>query len=121
MSTPKIQSALSPSSLSARRRISAGSKKDAQEEIARALQAGFTAEEISAAKSGLLQSRIVARSSDNQIASDLANHLYLGRHYTWDAQFEHDIETASPDDVQKAMRKLIDPAQLITVKAGDFH
>jgi zinc protease len=96
-------------------------EKDAQEEIARALQAGFTAEEVSAAKSGLLQSRIVARSSDNQLARDLANHLYLGRHYTWDAQFEHDIETASPDDVQKALRKFIDPTQLISVKAGDFH
>jgi zinc protease len=96
-------------------------EKDVQEEIARALQGGFTAEEVSAAKSGLLQSLIVARSSDNQLARDLANHLYLGRHYTWDAQFEHSIENASPDDVQKALRKFIDPAQLISVKAGDFH
>jgi zinc protease len=96
-------------------------EKDAQEEIARALQGGFTAEEISAAKSGLLQSRIVARSSDNQLVRDLADHLYLGRPYTWDAQFERNIETASPDDVQKALRKFIDPTQLISVKAGDFH
>jgi zinc protease len=96
-------------------------EKDAQEEIARALQGGFTAEEISAAKSGLLQSRIVARSSDNQLVRDLADHLYLGRPYTWDAQFEHNIETASPDDVQKALRKFIVPTQLISVKAGDFH
>jgi zinc protease len=96
-------------------------EKDAREEIARALKDGFTAEEISAAKSGLLQSRVVARSSDNQLAGDLAEHLYLDRHYTWDAKFEQDIEKATPDAIQNALHRFIDPSQMITVKAGDIH
>jgi len=96
-------------------------EKDAQEEIARALKDGFTAEEISAAKSGLLQARVVARSSDNQLAGDLAEHLYLDRHYTWDAKFEQDIEKATPDAIQNSLHRFIDPSQMITVKAGDIH
>jgi zinc protease len=96
-------------------------EKDAQEEIARALKDGFTAEEIFAAKSGLLQSRIVARSSDRKLAGDLAEHLYLGRHYTWDEKFEQDIEKATPDAIQNSLHRFIDPSQMITVKAGDIH
>ena len=96
-------------------------EEDEQDEMARALHAGFTPEEISAAKSGLLQARVVARSSDDQLARDLANHLFLGRQFTWDAEFENKIKTSTRDAIENAFRRLIDPSHFITVKAGDFH
>ena len=93
---------------------------DTKEEIERAIREGFTADEISAAKSGLLQSRIVERSSDAGLAASLASHLYVGRDFTWDQKFEASLAAASPQDIQAAL-KIIDPAKLYTVKAGDLH
>ncbi len=91
-----------------------------EEEIARALQAGFTPEEISAAKSGILQSRIVARSNDGALAGALADHLYLGRDFNWDAKFEQSIEAVTPDAIQASLHRYIDTKAMFTVKAGDF-
>jgi zinc protease len=91
-----------------------------REEIARALKSGFTAEEISAAKSGILQSRIVGRSTDRELAGLLANHLYLGRDFSWDAKLEQSIEAATPTAIDAAMRRYVDLSSMFTVKAGDF-
>jgi zinc protease len=88
--------------------------------VARALADGFTAAEITDAKSGLLQSLSVSRSTDAQLANQLADHLHLKRDFTWDAQFEKAIESATPDLIHQALQHFIDPAQWVTVKAGDF-
>src|SRR5581483_4222271 len=93
---------------------------DVHEEIERALKSGFTAKEIADAKSGLLQSRIVARSTDRDLAHELAAHLYLGRDFMWDAKFEQSIGAATPEAIDSAMRRYINPQDLLTVKAGDF-
>ncbi len=93
---------------------------DVHEELERALKAGFTAKEVADAKSGILQSRIVARSTDRALASALASHLYLGRDFSWDAKFERSIAAATPQTVDAALRRHIDPQSLFTVKAGDF-
>ena len=91
-----------------------------KEEIARALQSGFTAEEISAAKSGILQSLIVDRSTDRELAGQLASHLYLERDFSWDAKFEQGIKDATPEVIDAALRRYLDTNTLFTVKAGDF-
>ena len=93
---------------------------DAHEELERALKSGFTAKEVADAKSGILQSRIVSRSSDRALANALVNHLFLGRDFTWDAKFEQRIAAATPEAIGAAMRHYIDPQSLFTVKAGDF-
>ena len=93
---------------------------DVHEELERALQAGFTAKEVANAKSGILQSRIVARSTDRALANVLASHLYLGRDFSWDAKFERSIAAATPEAIDAALRHYIDPQSLFTVKAGDF-
>lgn len=95
-------------------------ENDVHEEIARALTTGFTTAEIEAAKSGILQSRIVARSNDNELASQLASHLYLGRDFSWDARYEHAIDAVSSDAIQKAMHRHIKMDAMITLKVGDF-
>jgi zinc protease len=93
---------------------------DVHEEIERALKSGFTAKEIADAKSGLLQSRIVARSTDRDLANELAAHLYVGRDFTWDAKFEQAISAVTAESVDAAMRRYVNPQALFTVKAGDF-
>jgi zinc protease len=95
-------------------------ESDAKEEIASVLADGFTSAEITAAKSGILQSMTVARSSDAALAGDLAEHLYLGRDFAWDAKFEKDLGAATPDAIHKALQRFIVPSQFVTVKAGDF-
>jgi zinc protease len=93
---------------------------DVREVLAKALSAGFTQTEIAAAKSGLLEARKVARSSDGQLAADLAQHLFLGRDFTWDLGVEQRIAAATPADIQAALRRFIDPSLFVTIKAGDF-
>jgi zinc protease len=93
---------------------------DVQEELERALKAGFTAQEVADAKSGILQARIVARSTDRALANALASHLFLGRDFSWDAKFERNIAAATPEAIDAALRHYIDPQSLFTVKAGDF-
>lgn len=91
-----------------------------KEEIERMLKDGFTADEVKAAKTGWLQSRQVSRAQDNELASRLANRLYLNRTLAWDAELEKKIEALTPDQIVAAMRRHIDPKRLTIIKAGDF-
>jgi zinc protease len=93
---------------------------DTQEEMAKAIAQGFTAEEVTAAKSGILSEMTLNRSSDAALAGDLAEHLFLNRDFTWDAGFELAIGSATPDAIHKAMQEFVVPDHMVTVKAGDF-
>ena len=95
-------------------------ESDAREELAKVLAEGFTTEEVSAAKSGILSAMALDRSSDAALARDLAAHLYLNRDFTWDAGFEKAIDAATPDAIHKAMQEFVVPDHFVTVKAGDF-
>ena len=91
-----------------------------KEEIARMLKDGFTAEEVEAAKSGYLQSRQVSRAQDNELLNRSNTYLFVGRTWQWDADFEAKIKALTPDQINAAMRKYVDPAKLVIYKAGDF-
>ncbi|MFL6230111.1 MAG: M16 family metallopeptidase [Pyrinomonadaceae bacterium] len=91
-----------------------------KEEIDRMLKEGFTAAEVEGAKSGWLQSRQVSRAQDNELAGRLNNYLFLGRTLQWDAQLEEKIRALTPEQINAAMRKYIDPAKITIIKAGDF-
>jgi zinc protease len=95
-------------------------EKDAQEELARVLTAPFTPAEIATAKSGLLQSRKVGRSTDGALAGQLARHLFLARDFTWDARFEKELDAVTAQEIQKALHAHLDPTTMVTIKAGDF-
>jgi zinc protease len=95
-------------------------ESDAKEEMAKVIANGFTAEEVTAAKSGILSAMTLNRSNDAALARDLAAHLYLNRDFTWDANFENAIDSASPDAIHKAMQEFLSPDHFVTVKAGDF-
>ncbi|MDT7806216.1 MAG: zinc protease [Acidobacteriota bacterium] len=91
-----------------------------KEEMARMVKDGFTAEEVAAAKSGYLQSRQVSRAQDNELAGRLNNYLFLGRTLAWDEELERKIAALTPEQINAAMRKHIDPSRLVIIKSGDF-
>lgn len=91
-----------------------------KDEIARMLKDGFTAEEVEAAKSGYLQSRQVSRAQDNELAGRLNNYLFLGRTLQWDADLEAKIKALTPEQINAAMRRHIDPSKITIIKSGDF-
>lgn len=95
-------------------------EKAFREEMEKVVKEGFTADEIKAARSGLLQSRMVSRAQDPSLAGTLNNYLYLNRTMNWDADFEKKLESLTPEQVNAAMKKHIDPSKISIIKAGDF-
>ena len=91
-----------------------------KEEIAKVVQSGFTAEEVTAAKSGYLQGRQVSRAQDNELASRLNSFLFLDRTLRWDAELEDKIRSLTPDQINAAMKRHLDASKLTIFKAGDF-
>ncbi len=95
-------------------------ESDTKEEVAKVLADGFTAEEVTAAKSGILSEMSLSRSNDAALAGELVGHLFLSRDFTWDAALEKAIDSATPDAIHKAMQEFVVPDHWVTVKAGDF-
>ena len=93
---------------------------DFKEEMKRALDSGFTEQEITAAKSGWLQSRQVSRGQDSELATKLAGNAFWGRTMEWDASIDSKVKTLSAAEVNAAFRKYIDLSKVSIVKAGDF-
>src|SRR5262249_16905150 len=74
-------------------------EKAFQEEIARALKDGFTAQEIATAKSGYLQERQVSRAQDDELANKLADYRFLNRPFSWDAALEKQVQALTPAQI----------------------
>jgi len=90
------------------------------EELARALTEGYTAEELTTAKSGYLQLRQMARSEDGSLARGLVQHMFDDRDFRWDEQFESKIQALTSEQIHQAMKQFIDPSKLVIMGAGDF-
>jgi zinc protease len=90
-----------------------------REELERARRDGFTAEEVADAKKGLLQSRLLNRSQDPVVAGAWASNLDLGRTFAFSKEFESRIAAVTPEQVNAAFRKYIDPSKMTFVLAGD--
>jgi zinc protease len=91
-----------------------------QDEVARALKDGFTAEELHEGQAGLLNFRRLSRAQDDAVAAALANNLYLGRTFEVSARVDAAIAALTPEQVDAALRKYIDPRKFVSVFAGDF-
>jgi zinc protease len=90
------------------------------EEIAKALKDGFTADEVASAKRALLEERRTNRAQDRVIASALAQQAYLGRTFAESARIDAAIEAADVAAVNAALRKYVTPAKAAWAFAGDF-
>jgi zinc protease len=91
-----------------------------REELEKVLKEGFTAEEVEAAKNGLLQLRRQQRAQDNQLANSLRNQLYLNRTMAFDEAFDKQIAALTAEQVNAAIRKYITLDKISIFKAGDF-
>jgi zinc protease len=92
-----------------------------QEEIAKVLATGFTAEEIKAAKTGWLQSQQMSRAQDRELASRIATSLQWNRTLAFQAELEKQVLALTNEQIQAAFKKHLDPKRLTIVKAGDFN
>jgi zinc protease len=90
------------------------------EEIAKALKDGFTADEVASAKRALLEERRTNRAQDRVIAGALAQQAYLGRTFAESARIDSAIEATDVAAVNAALRKYVAPAKLAWAFAGDF-
>lgn len=91
-----------------------------REELARLLKDGFTDEEITAAKSGLLQETKVSRAQDNELVSTLRRNIRLNRDMQWYKEYEARMSSLSAQDVHDVMKKYFAIEDFSIIKAGDM-
>ena len=72
-----------------------------REEIARAVDSGFTDQEVAEAQKGWLQSRGVSRAQDAALARQLGSYLFLGRTLAWDEAKEKEVAALTPAQVRR--------------------
>ena len=92
-----------------------------REELAKAVKDGFTAEEIANAKSGLLKTREVSRTSDGNLAYILATLMHQNIWMDNRIEFERRISALTMEEIGAAFRRHIKPEKISVVKAGDFR
>ncbi len=91
-----------------------------REELQRALREGFSADEVAAAKKGLLEARYLARTQDGALAERLTRYLFVERTFAWDVEFERRIAALTAAEVRDALRRHLELERLAVTKAGDF-
>ena len=90
------------------------------EEISRWVKDGVTADELAKAKQGWLQARQQSRSRDAELVSRLSQQTYQQRTMAFDQALEDRVAALTPEDVNAAIRRYVNPAKFTIVKAGDF-
>lgn len=93
---------------------------DFKEEMNKAVSGGFSATELAAAKKTYAQDQQVARSRDQNLASQLATNAFYGRTMAHEAAIDAKFASLTPDNVQAALKKYVDPASISIFKAGDL-
>ncbi|QAZ41001.1 insulinase family protein [Methylibium sp. Pch-M] len=91
-----------------------------REEVARALQDGFTATELQEAQRGLISARRLSRAQDARLAAGLAGNLRLDRTFAISQQVDDAIAAATLEQVNAALRKYIRPEAFVYGFGGDF-
>ena len=93
---------------------------DFNDELAKALKDGFTADEVEKAKKTWLDDRTVARAEEAAIANLLMTREHWDRTLEWDAKVEDAVAALTPQQVNEAFKRHVDPAAISIVKGGDF-
>lgn len=91
-----------------------------REELDRLLADGVAEKELAEAIKGWIEEQHIDRTNDSQLASDLADTAYVGRTMEYYSRLEASVEKLTPERVQQALKKHIDPKRLVVVVAGDF-
>jgi zinc protease len=93
---------------------------DFNQELALALKDGFTADEVQKAKKTWLDDQAAGRADESAIGGKLINREHWGRTMLWDAKLEAAVAALTPQQVNDAFKRHIDPTNITIVKGGDF-
>jgi zinc protease len=92
-----------------------------KEELNLLLEKGFTSEEVEAAKKSWLQLQQVSRAQEDNLVSILNSRRLWNRTMDFDSELEKKIAALTPEQLQAAVRRHIDPSQISFFRAGDFQ
>ena len=90
------------------------------EEVALILKDGVTADELQKAKQTWLDERMLQRADEDKLADMLKSRERWGRTMQWDEQLEAKVAALTPQQVNEALRRHLDPSAISIVKGGDF-
>ncbi|WP_419194699.1 M16 family metallopeptidase [Novipirellula herctigrandis] len=91
-----------------------------REEVDRLLDDGVTEDELEKAKEAYLQRNRVSRADDRSLASELLSTVFNDRTMEYYAEHEQQIQDATVESVNAALRKYVDPNKFVSAVAGDF-
>jgi zinc protease len=91
-----------------------------KEEIQKVLDDGFTEDELTTSKQGILESRQLGRAQDASLSGQISSNLYFDRTFQIDAALEERIRALTLEEVNAAVRRHLDLTKMTIVKAGDF-
>jgi zinc protease len=89
-----------------------------QRELARWARDGVTGEELAARKTDIIGVYQVSLASTGGIAAALQQAILRGYPVSWLDEYPHAIEALTLDEVNRAIKKHIDPAKMVLVRAG---
>jgi zinc protease len=92
-----------------------------QEELGKALESGFTEDELERAKTSWTEQQAVLRAQDRGLLDLLSVNEYWGRRLSWQADLESKVRKLSAPQVNAAWKKYIRSDAISVVRAGDFR
>ena len=92
-----------------------------KEEVIRAIEEGFTDEEVAEAIGGILDSRKRGRANDGSISNMLHHGMFFNREMSHFQGVDDGIAAVTKDDVNEAFRKYVGVEKFTIVTAGDFE
>ncbi len=95
-------------------------KAGVQEELAKFVKEGITAEELADAKKGWQEERKISRAQDRALAASHVAQTAANRTLAFVEKVDAQIETSTLEEVNAAIRKSLDPAKFLNIYAGDF-
>jgi zinc protease len=95
-------------------------KAGVQEELAKFVKDGITAEELADAKKAWQEERKIGRAQDRALAAGHVAQTAANRTMAFVEKIDAQIESASLEEVNAAIRKSLNPAIFLNVYAGDF-
>ena len=90
------------------------------DEFSRLVKDGVKTVELDQAKVGWIEEQSLQRTRDMPLASQLATNLFTGRTMQFQADLEQKVKALTPEIVNAAIKKHLDPKRLSAVTAGDF-
>ena len=92
-----------------------------RQELDRLVKDGFEATEVRDGVTALLNYRKLSRAQQGSLASAWVSYMETERSFAWAADLDKKIAALTPEQLNAAVRKYLQPAQFSSVAAGDFE